>query len=384
MGAKVPDRSTEQAAHVELRSALILSVAVAGAIFTVAPFILSAFLTSAFGQWQVISSTTLTNVGTTLMLAAVLFLLERKFTKSVSAAAESTARLEVLEQTRDLREAADALRQRVDVIDAKLAERRDARLRQTQSLVESARAEASFDAFAQLLEKANDLNALWHGSVVVPAGAMGSPRVRVFWGERSHAVLVHNIFDEAEPAIELSYVAPDEEQQGPFRPARSRWVASQSPAEALDALILEMQSAGHGPASRAITSQIFEHVAIAVGEAISSRANEPSSWMTGQLEEWIGDGMAVTSSGLEARQGGLLIAAEDFPEQGPVAGPASQKRKPVPFSPPCPSGVDPTSWAIGIDRSRPHFGRPWVRSISASEHGPKPYTSQTTPRGDHP
>ena len=358
----------------------IWAVAIAGGVFAAAPFVLTRWASADYGKWEVIAATTLTNIGTTLFLGAALFILERKFTKTVTTAVTETAKREVAAQTEDIRQTTHALQQQVEDIAQELAQRRRERANEREGAVADLRRAVSFDSVAALLERANSMNALRYGSVVVPAGSnFDSPRVQVFWGERTRSRFgVGNIFDDVAEGIALSYEVPYSEQEGGYSPALSVWLPSARPAEAVDDLIRAMQTAGHVAASENISGHLFDNLADALEQAMAARADPTSTWLRGRLDEWIATDWAITDRGLESRAG-TRIEAAGFPYARFDAS-AGGRKLPDRFEPEAPDDVDPALWKLAVERARCKFKGSHGESVAAAGMGPVAYTLESTPR----
>ena len=363
------------------RPFIIWSVAIAGGLFAASPFALTLWVNEDFGAWEVVLATTLTNIGTTLALAVILFILERHFTQSVTEAVTEQARNEVATQTQDLRDTTRALQQRVSDIAQELDERRQAHAQEQEAVIRSLRDGVSFDTVASALERANELRALRFGSVTVPAGlGLDSPRVRLFWGDTfGTSLATGNVFDDAAPAIVLSYEVPYDQQVGGYTPASARWRYGQSATDALEELISQMQKAGYVAEAAQIGPDMFTWLADALAETMRARIGMDHAWLSGRLDEWIADGWAITDMGLESREG-VRVAAHEFPDARFNALPAAEKTPPVKFSPPAPAGVDADLWAFAIERSRHKFSGSQSVAIAASGRGPVAYTPSDSPR----
>ena len=268
------------------RPFIIWSVAGAGALFAASPFAFTLWVNDDFGAWEVIAATTLTNIGTTLALAIVLFILERHFTRTVTEAVTEQTRNEVAVQTKDIRESTRVLQQRVSDIAKELDERRQARADEQEAVISSLLDGVSFDTVASALERANDLKALRYGHVTVPAGpSLESPRVRLFWGDTVGSSFgTGNVFDDAPPAIILSYEVPYDQQGGGYTPASVRWRYGQSATDALDGLISQMQKAGYIAEAAQIGPDMFIYLADALKEAMAARTGAGDAWLRGRLE----------------------------------------------------------------------------------------------------
>lgn len=372
--------SAPSAPRTETRRGVIFGVAALGAAVAGIPFFLTLMVNSDFGAWEVILATTLTNIGTTVLLAAVLFYLERNFTRNVNAVVTATTKTEVAAQTQDIRETTQDLRQRVEDIARELEERQQARAQTLNDAVTALRDNVTFDTVAELLEHANDLKALRYGSLTLPLGhGYESPRVQIFWGERHRSRFsAGNVFDDAKPEIVLLYEVPEREQEGGYTLAQCAWAYRMRAAEMLAELSAQMQTAGYVAAAAGVTPEVFKHLADALEEAMAARTGAPNTWMRGRLDEWITDGWAITDLGLESREG-LRIAAEDFPDARFDAQPGG--REPAArFEPERPDDVDAALWLLAVERARPKFTGSQGASIAASSWAPVPYTTETTPR----
>ena len=145
------------------------------------------------------------------------------------------------------------------------------------------------------------------------------------------------------------------------------------------ALAEAMVTAGHGPLVRQLNPTVaMDHLIDALEAAINGRRHTPGSWMQGALEEWVTSGWAVSEYGLESRDHGA-IPSRSFPEHNAAALRRRAGGEADEFDPGCPAGVEAPVWqyALGAARSR-HYRA--VPVAAMADHGPLPFTTQTTPR----
>ncbi len=339
----------------------------------------------AYGAWQIVLLTTLTNVGTALLLAVVIFVLQRHFTRDVRGTIVEAAKDEVTTQTRGLREETAQLRTRLEDLTRQVGQEMEQRDQEAHDVVTRARDDVTFDTVAELFEVAAEVGALWFGSVVVPGGEdLDEPRVRIMWADLSNVWRGGNVFDNYDdmtsPAIQIELQRPADVRGG-WSPAETLWFPWQRPADAWSALAEAMVADGHGPLARQLDPTLaMNHLIDALEAAINGRRHTPGSWMRGALEEWVTSDWAVSDYGLESRDHGS-IPSRSFPEHNGAALRRAVGGEKNDFDPGCPAGVDEHLWrcALGAARSR-HYRA--VPVAATSDRGPIPFTTQSTPRND--
>lgn len=370
-----------------IRKDVITAVVASGAVVTFLPFALARWSDPAFGAWQIVMLTTLTNVGTSLLLAVAIFLLQRNFTRDVRGAIIETTKDEVASQTQTLREETAQLRTQLEDLTREFSERTSDRDQEALAAATRARAAVTFDGIAELFELAADAGALWFGSVTIPAGSgLDAPRIQVQWADLSQVRRGGNVFDnyrdEMSPSIHLSYQRPIDER-GPWTPAETRWYPRQPLAEAWDALAEAMVAGGSGARARNLDPAIaITNLIDALEAAINGRRHVAGSWMTGALDEWVAAGWAITEFGLESRDHDS-IDAHEFPEHNAtVLRKGLGEDRQLEFNPEPPEDVDPALWRkVLAAASQVHYRTRSVGAIAAVA-GPVPYNSRSTPRND--
>ncbi|MBU2694989.1 hypothetical protein CCO04_07840 [Pimelobacter sp. 30-1] len=124
-----------------------------GTAVTLTPFALTWWSDDpAYGAWQIVLLTTLTNIGTALLLAVVIFVLQRHFTRDVRGTIVEAAKDEVTTQTRGLREETEQLRTRLEDLTRQFGQQIEQRDQEIYDVVTRARDDVTFDTVAELFE----------------------------------------------------------------------------------------------------------------------------------------------------------------------------------------------------------------------------------------
>ncbi|MEG9227628.1 hypothetical protein [Aeromicrobium sp. Sec7.5] len=363
--------------QVKVRWGAMAIVAVVGFGVSASPFVLSAKFGDQFGTQQSLLATALLNVGTAVMLVAVAFLLERVLEKRVKSVARTSAQEVVETRTKDLERANSNLGVRLDALQAQLESQVAAT--DAHRFAESSRlaSDVSFENVAKALEHANSLGALAGGVVVVPASEqIDGPRVGFSWGPQmaddEEAGILHG-----QPRMRLTYVVEEKRPEHTGTPVvEVDWHADTPAAEAVAALVVEMRRRGFGAEAGSIGAPMFQHLSIAIQEAMAGRAALPGFWVRGEMYEWVWDGWAVTDRGLVSRDHGLYESGE-FPEPLHSAIMRGHRRGPKEFEAGAPEGVEPKVWETAVRRAKAYHpaGSYFIGGGIGSF-----YTSETTPR----
>ncbi len=363
-----------------LRWGRILVITLVGLAFTAAPFYLANRVNPRFGDEPVIVSTTLTNIGTSIVLVGIVFFLERGLVKRVSdAAASSTARV-VEERTSELTTANQALATQLADLRAEFKRASATESAEQTAPLRNVTTDVSFDSVAEALETANDFGALQGGNIVVPLKTPADAPELVSFDWRYHELrgLDGRGTDEY-PAVSVNYLATRNPGGGPGTPVvEVLWQPTETPTALLLKLAKEMTRLGFGREAKLVDPDLLEHVGIALSEAVAGRRAEDGAWVEGRMNEWLADGWAVTDEGLISRDHGR-IPARDFPQTMGV-------RRPTVFNPPAPAGVSKEFWEFAVRRAHCAHGHGPV-SLAAVAHArsrnPPSFTSETSPR-KHP
>lgn len=340
-----------------VRWSAIAAVTIAGLIVTGSPFALSWQLGGEFGTIESLASSALINIGTAVLLAALLFFIERGLSKRVRGVAERSAEAVVEARTQDLRNENSALSVRIDALQAQLEQQVGAADAERFADASRLATEVSFDNVAAALEQANDLDALSGGGVTVPAGAdVTGPRVNIWWGLQmqddqwsGHA--------RGEARMRLQYVVERTNPGSIGTPVvEVDWDPLETPAQTLTALRDEMRRHGYGSEAKDIGTPLFQNLQAAITEAIAARTARDGSWAEGSMYEWVWDGWAVTELGLSTRDYGLFESAA-FPESPHDVRMRGYRQGPKEFEATAPPGIDKAVWDVAVRRAKEYHPR---------------------------
>jgi len=352
-----------------------ITITVVGLLLAVAACFFPAIFGAGYDNFHSLLATVLINIGTTLMLAAALIVVDKWLVRVEQVAAHRATEI-VDDRTRDLRSQTEALATRVaalqEALDGRLAEKDADRADRFATVGQ----DASFDTVTSALEAANDVGALATGSIVVPAGSgLGAPRVFMRWAPRAESDYRGSV-DESESLLLFSLDGVDQAH------VYVEWPDDEPAIEVLEELTDGLHRSGNAPLAQAFSPEaLFENLARALSEATRIRTNSSGSGFTGSTSEWLAEGWLVTDKGLFSIDHGVVI------EQGSIKFPVPMMRpreigasKPPEqrFAPP--DGVDPQFWELAVARTKHHIL--WQRRESNLGLGelPDAYTSETSPR----
>ncbi len=340
----------------------MVACAVAGAVCTGVPFLLD------HDHPRSVAGSTLTNLGTGLFLAAVLFLLERTFVSSVRTVVTTAATRAANEATADLRRTTEELTTRLDELQDLTRQRVDARAQGQDNVIGRLRDEVSSRRVAEALAVANSLEALSGGTVRVPAGpSASSPRFRFSYGTHLPGSL-----RPPGTLLEVEFVVERvPEPGGVGKPVIEAGWAFQMTADDLTASMdAELRRRGFAPEADAVQWPVlFERLRYAIEAAVAARRHDEDAWLSAPLIELVDVGWAVTDAGLEVEGHGLVLSSDAFPDR-----PSPYQPKPD-FSPPPPAWADPDVWAVAIRRAYerhpmgpriPGYAPTWLPALSVN------------------
>jgi len=365
----------------------ILFIFLAGVLLTALPYFFAAKVSDDFGAWQALASSTLNNVGVAIALLAFAFLLEPVFTRTVTTAVSgaTTKRTEQI-----VEDATAPLTARIADLEGRMAENRQQATERGVASAEAVLEHVSFDSVAGALEEANEIGALKHGTVTVPAGAADGPRFTFTWAPDHGAstsprpyFATRELLDDGptgHPALTIEYVAAESNGPGDWQgPARVVWAPDEDAGAVIGRLGKEMVTGGHSDAVKRFDDPaLFTHFSAAVRAAIYARNSSDEAWFTGRLIEWVDEGCAVTEDGLYFR-GFETVLASEFPEVPFPAGASAPK--PSLKWPEKPDGVPDELWEVALGRAAPHLRRNPHRSHVFEGSGVSDaYTTSTSPR----
>lgn len=291
-----------------------MAVTVVGFILAIAVCFLPAIFGPSFGTWQILLATVVINVGTTLMLAAALVVIERLLVTRVQDVATRSASAIVDERAREFTATTDRLISQVNAIqkalDDRAAEKESARAVALRQLAE----EPTFDTVADALEAANDVGALAIGSLAVPAAEdiVDAPRITVRWGPVHLAS--NGGWNEPNPeqpqlSVAVNYQGPDQREQRFSHEVE--WRPDMSALDVLAKLSDALEEQRLTFVSRMIsTNVLFRNLSLGLKEATEVSTSMPDdAWFSGQVFEWLSSGWVITEQGLFSKEHGILYRA---------------------------------------------------------------------------
>jgi type II secretory pathway pseudopilin PulG len=293
------------------------------------------------------------NVGSALGLAALLVWFERSFVRTVQTAARATAQREV---THAVETALQPIRSDIAGLNERLASRDTQRRKDQDRLVQDALMDPSHKALGNLVLEAaargaigpmrlDDGTADEDGfEVTVPAGtAETSPFITMrCFPKRAKGHLVLLARD----------VGPE---------AYVRWQSdTESVDDVMSALKQAMLDGGGGVAARDLDGEaLLVNLVAALDLALKSRAADDEGWLSGTpLYEWIAENLALSESGAELKDQGVVAPRSQF---GHWSKGTSGSSRYIPTNlGPAPANVDKDMWDTIARRGDRYFseGRP--------------------------
>jgi hypothetical protein len=318
----------------------VSSCTLAGLACTCLPFLLEAR-----SQWRSVETAILTNLGTALLLGALLFFLERTFVQSVRRVATTAARRAATDATADLRRTTEGLVARVDELQALTRARVESAAREQDEAVARLRESVSFANVTEAFAYTNQLKALSTGTLVVPASAdVRGPRLKFMWG-------IHLPGSHKPPGQRLEIDLVVERNPDPASPGTPivgrEWPATMSPEDVTAEFDKAMRRSGFAPEANALDWGVaFERLGHGLATAIAARRGDRDAWISAPLVEVITEDWAITEAGVEVRGHGRVLASQDFPQRE-----ATWRTAPPSFDPPRPEWADATIWEVAVRRA---------------------------------
>lgn len=347
MSASTIERPQEPEPKVRVRWGLIVAVTIFGLVVTGTPFILIWLYGADFGDWQSLLASTLTNVGTAIVLVAVFWFLEQRFTARIKQDVRETARATAVQETRELAEAQQDLAQRLDEIQRRLDDRVSAARQEEDAVLDRLGRGISFDTVYAALELGEKLGAIWQHELTVPTGngEPSLPRFR-FRLATSSTTPPHRLrsSEDLTPLVEVEYVSPG----SAIRPILVHWDRAKEPDAVLAELGHMLLAAGFAEQATKVNVSLFANLQAALKAAVAARRKEASAWFKGALTEWVNADWAVTSYGLEHR-GPHSMRSGEFPVHW---NGRSNVESVMWKAPAAPDGVDKTLWDFLIASAR--------------------------------
>lgn len=297
----------------------------------------------------------LINVGTSILLAGVVFWLERRFvrqTGEVALSVATTAATAAAVQTAAARDRTDKqLFARLSDLEERLDKQRSAQTVAADQTLRKLNEDASYASVALALKNALQMGAITGEGLVVPAGdEVTSPRVKFIYRQAWR----NEDGDGDEEGLEVAYVPirSSGETVNAFNVfgVTSYWNEGQDPASVFHALMEQMVSRGYGYETRRLKIEpAFRHLAKALPEAVSARRGDESAWQSSaSLLEVIQEGWVITTDGVEVKGRGLIVATGVFQNE-----PSFQAQAALGWEKPeKPDWADSEEWDVAMSRGR--------------------------------
>jgi hypothetical protein len=311
-----------------------------------------------FGQksWPLTSvvPSVLVNLGTALIIAALLVFLEPAFTKRVRLIVEgatNAAEERVMQQVTNLQQHVDTLTERT----AEELRNRDA---QTDRALVTLTESPSFEGVTRVLEQANDLNALADGIATVQGGTdppddkepdLDNPlsvRVRFLWGTRpgepEPSLLVQAVCEQSEYLFASLKLDESRADSNDYLCSEIPWNSTDTAEHIGVQLITDLRSKNlYRGAETLDWGKTLSELARTIAVAVATRRGGESRWPRSTLFELVGNDWAITKMGLEykgKKEFGPVFYSDDFPTMFPSgrdyeSGAESIPRLPSPDGP---------------------------------------------------
>lgn len=331
-----------------------------GAVFWGGAFFVEARFgwSGAFPDWML-------HVGTAIGLAGMLFLLEQRFSQTVTAA---TGQL-VQEAESRFESRAQALTARLDQLGEQFRAGLDARATAQDAVLQVLDDDVSFDTVTAALEAANDIGALADGFATVQGSVDPDELAVEFrWFTTSWPPRREGGF-----APELTLAAQVEADfyiDGARPVMQVTWAPGQSAIDVGLALAGQLQQRGRWKSPGSLDwEQTIRNLRHTLDVAIRSQRRDSGAWyLGGPLIELIGNDWALSAAGIEHRDHGLVLAKSEFPDR-----PSRFGGTPAEWNPEKPDWTDPAEWARLIRHGKRNY--PWYRGPARSASMTRPMTT---------
>jgi hypothetical protein len=296
------------------------------------------------------------NVGTSLLLAAVLIGLERVIVRKVreDRQAAVTQAAEIAAESAAQR-TVEAFRPELDDLDRRIRGRASTRVEDAAETAQRVADLGTYEAVREALAEADRIGAIpparsgldsWSTQgteVIVPAGwGLDAPRMRVtfYRGSRSgEGAVMFSMFGHREAT------AVD-------------WVPDWTPEQVFDELQESMVRSGLATLGSSMSAEaLFWNLSYVLGDALLSRRAAPGAWhsTTAPVIEMVLEGCVMTDDGIEILDHGLVVKRSDFgfylPSDPKIGGYDES-------IPPRPESVNAALWNELIRRGEFHYRRP--------------------------
>ncbi|WP_406636930.1 hypothetical protein [Pseudarthrobacter quantipunctorum] len=282
----------------------------------------------------------LVNVGTSVLLAGILFVLERRFvreTRQVAAAAATQAVERAANANQQLSSRVSELEERLK---GQLAEQQ----KNHDEALNSLTADASYESVLKNLKTAYEFGAISRRGLTVPAGPeVDSPRVTFIY----QPAFYNEDGDGHDEQLTVRYVAERNSHEIGTPLISALWHPGEDPVEVFRGLMDDMVRSGRGSEkNRLKIRNAFTNLASTLKEAVSSRRGDESWQSGGSVGELISDGWILTENGVEARGHGIVATPAE------LSPPSSVTERQAWKLPDKPEWADSDVWKTAMQRGQ--------------------------------
>jgi hypothetical protein len=319
---------------------------------------LTLFAESLDWRWSPAWQSVLVNVGTSMLFAAVLFMVEPRFTRRVVEAAGEgvTEKVQTV-----IRESTGKLTHRLDDLEALFDARREGEATVQRAAMAAMADQVTYETVSQAMDEANHVGAIRGGGLTV-RGAES------FKGPHVHFRYVR--YKQPRPgrlqgqvALEISVKLAKRPDEFGTPVIECLWKPSMSVADVEAELRRRITESGYWEEARAFD------FALAIREftrgldlaLASTGSNGDKRSLNGPLDQIVDEEWAITEAGLECPSRKYIFPASEFPDQLYPGGAVkarrhSESQADAPsFRPPAPAFVDDELWEYLIQKGMELF-----------------------------
>lgn len=297
--------------------------------------------------WPTITTGTLTNIGAAVVIAFVLFVIERRFTRSIQRTVTTATRAAVEHETR-------AFNDRLDSLEDQIAARRDETESVQNALVSALGDDLTYETVHDALEEASRVGGIKTRVTVRGSQTFQYPLVTFAYEARS-TMPTHWATAELGPKmVYVSVVVEPRESDYGTPVIEATWVEGMTAADLVSALDERLRSREYRAEAKALDI-VFAAAELARGISITiadQQAPIGTEQLSGALIELIDDSWAITTDGVQSLTTGYRGSWKDL-------GLAFAGRAEAEEIPPAPDGVDDDTWDFVYDRILAHAPTSW-------------------------
>jgi hypothetical protein len=273
-------------------------------------------------------------VGITILLGAVLYVIQGSFMTTVRRAADRV--IETVEtKATALDERIEAQARRINTIGEEVVEARTRRHGRQAAAAAAIADLATYEAISSAIRDARDRAAISSGLFMVPASADITGMHVVITNQ-----LRMNFADgrTGSPFLSLRPWFLDDRQV-----ERVDWWPGEDAVVVFDRLAQNIEKANLSPGLLLDTTVFFEALSSSILLANASQHGTRKR-LGGPLVELLNDEWAVTQTGLESLTSDTVVSVNDFPGMAATMSATTRGESPK-FDPPAPEDVDPAAWS---------------------------------------